>query len=147
MTILFLGSISFPAFAQVSRNTASHSPMDLLNQVVERSNEEHKIQDTKLDGITSVWSYGPAYRLTNTLEYIKNNIHPYIQWVVYLGLAVATIMLIYNGFLMVTNVIHEKGELSKIKGNFVWIGIGVVILTGFYYLIDIVLAIVNFLFE
>ncbi|MDR0282275.1 MAG: hypothetical protein LBI53_02925 [Candidatus Peribacteria bacterium] len=78
---------------------------------------------------------------------MKDHIHPYIQWFVYAGLAIATILIIYNGFLMVTNVTHGKGEVSKIKDNIIYLGIGVVILTGFYYLIDIILSIVNYLFN
>ncbi|MDR2541796.1 MAG: hypothetical protein LBD11_08950 [Candidatus Peribacteria bacterium] len=62
-------------------------------------------------------------------------------------MALATIFLIYNGFMMTTNIIHGKGELGKVKDNFIYIGIGVVILTGFYYLIDIVVAVINFIFN
>jgi hypothetical protein len=49
--------------------------------------------------------------------------------------------------MMTTNIIHGKGELGKVKDNFIYIGIGVVILTGFYYLIDIVVAVINFIFN
>ena len=62
--------------------------------------------------------------------YLKNNIHPYIQWLVYAGLALATILLIYNGFLMVTNVVNGgEGDISKVKKNIMYIGIGVIVLT------------------
>jgi hypothetical protein len=47
---------------------------------------------------------------------------------------------------MVTNVTHGQGEFSKIKGNLLSIALGVIILTGFYYLIDIILAVLNFIF-
>jgi hypothetical protein len=122
-----------------------------LDSFVDKANEDSKIQDTALDGITSKaaeYSGNIKFRITNTLEWLKNNIHPYIQWVVYLGLAVATILLIVNGFLMVTNAVNGgEGDFSKIKGRFINIGIGVIILTGFYYLIDIVTAVINFLFN
>ena len=122
ISAFLLGSMCVPVFAQVSRNSAKESPVKLLDQVVNKANEDHKIQETELDGVTSTsagYSGNPQYRITNTLEYVKNNIHPYIQRIVYLGLTVATILLIYNGFLMVTNVAHDQGELSKIKNNFI----------------------------
>ncbi|MDR0650721.1 MAG: hypothetical protein LBG59_04960 [Candidatus Peribacteria bacterium] len=122
-----------------------------MNTFVDEANKDHKIQDTALDGVTSKsagYSGSIKFRITNTLEWLKNNIHPYIQWAVYLGLAIATILLIYNGFLMVTNAVNGgQGEFSKIKSNFLNIGIGVIVLTGFYYLIDIVTAVINFLFN
>ena len=125
------------------------TPISILEKVVSDANEDQRNQHTKVNGVTSTmggYSGDIRYRITNTLERIKNNIHPYIQWFVYLGLAIATILIIYNGFLMVTNVTHGKGEVTKIKDNIIYLGIGVVILTGFYYFIDIILAIVNYLF-
>ena len=149
-TILFIGTAVSPAFAQISRSAGANNPMDLLGSVVDKANEQNKIQDTQLDGVTSMYpgySGNPQYRITNTLEYIKNNIHPYIQWIVFLGLTVATIFLVYNGFLLVTNGVNNgAGEFSKVKNNFIRIGIGVILLTGFYYLIDIILAVINFIF-
>ena len=88
------------------------------------------------------------YRITNTLTYFKNHIHPYIQWILYIGLTAATILLIYNGFLLVTNGANGgAGEMSKVKENLMNIGIGVIILTGFYFLIDLIVAVLNFLFS
>ncbi|MDR0607386.1 MAG: hypothetical protein LBG52_03350 [Candidatus Peribacteria bacterium] len=148
---LVLCGYSSLLFAQnINWDVAKSDPIGLLDAVVDKANEEHRIQETKLDrvgeGNGGGFSGNPQYRLTNTLEYLKNNIDPYLQRIVFIGLAIATILLIYNGFIMTTNVLHGKGELSKVKDNFIWIGIGVVILTGFYYLIDIVVAVINFLF-
>jgi hypothetical protein len=152
LLVLFASVFTFPLFAQeINWNAGKNSPVDLLNAFNDVTNAEHRIQETALDGVTSQsagYSGNIKFRITNTLEYLKNNIHPYIQWIVYLGLALATILLIYNGFLMVTNVVNGgQGELSKIKGNFINIGIGVIVLTGFYYLIDIITAIINFVFN
>ncbi|MDR2190790.1 MAG: hypothetical protein LBP53_06555 [Candidatus Peribacteria bacterium] len=148
---LLFGIVCSPLFAQTTWKAGTNSPIDLLDSVVKNANQDSKIQDTVLDGVTSQtagYSGNIKFRITNTLDWIKNNIHPYIQWAVYLGLAIATILLIYNGFLMVTNAVNgEKGEFSKIKGNFINIAIGVILLTGFYYLIDFITAVINFLFE
>jgi hypothetical protein len=65
----------------------SSNPVSLLDAVVGQANQDQSIQDTKLDGITSTaagYSANPQYRITNTLEYVKNNIHPYLQWVMYI---------------------------------------------------------------
>ncbi|MBO4203912.1 hypothetical protein J5893_03740 [bacterium] len=44
---------------------------------------------------------------------------------------------------MVTNALHNGGKLEKVQKNFVSIGIGVVILVGFYFLLDIIVAVIN----
>ena len=76
-------------------------------------------------------------RITNTLMWISKNIYPYIQWICFFGFILAII------FLMVTNALHNGGKLEKVQKNFVSIGIGVVILVGFYFLLDIIVAVIN----
>jgi hypothetical protein len=63
------------------------------------------------------------------LDWFRQNINPYLQWTVYIGLSIAVILLIYNGLLMVTNAIHKEGETAKVKKNIMNIVIGVIILT------------------
>ncbi|MEI7562737.1 MAG: hypothetical protein WCJ39_03315 [bacterium] len=77
---------------------------------------------------------------------MKNNISPYIQWAVYIGLSLAGILLIYNGFLMVTHSIHGSGDISKLKKNIMYIMIGVILLTGFYFIIRLVASLMSAIF-
>jgi hypothetical protein len=85
---LFLGSLSFSLWADnISRDGYGGSPTSILHAVVEKANQDYKIQDTKLDGVTSQaagYSGKLGYRLTNTLYYVKDNIHPYLQWILYI---------------------------------------------------------------
>ncbi|MDR0859983.1 MAG: hypothetical protein LBO09_03190 [Candidatus Peribacteria bacterium] len=79
---------SSPLFAQsLDWNVATNDPIQLLDKVVGVANEEHSIQETKLDGVSSQgggYSGNPDYRFTNTLEYLKNNINPYLQRIVFI---------------------------------------------------------------
>lgn len=127
----------------------NRSPREMLDKVVYDANAIDQYQETAMDGVTSrdescINGWG---RITNTLCWVKNHIHPYIQWIVYLGLTLSVILLIYNGFKMVTNVMHGEGDFWKIKTNILYIGLWIIILTWFYYLLDIVMAIINFLFD
>lgn len=122
-------------------------PMVILDTVVDKANQEYKIQQTALDGITDKqWSYQSQYKIANTLDYLKNNINPYIQWAIYIGLSAAVILLIYNGFLMVTNSVHKQWDMSKVKKSITYIVIGVLLLTGFYFIMKLVVALINSLF-
>lgn len=122
-------------------------PMLILETVVDNANSDYKIQETALDGVTDKqWAYPSEYKISNTLEYIRTNIDPYFQWVMFIGLIAATIFLIYSGFMMVTNVLHKEGDWTKVKKNISAIAIGVVLMTGFYFIIKLVVALITAIF-
>lgn len=45
--------------------------------------------------------------MRNTLKVITNHINIYLQWLLYIGLSVAVILLIVNGLMMVTGAFHK----------------------------------------
>jgi hypothetical protein len=65
---------------------------------------------------------------------------------VYIGLVVAVILIIYNGFLMVTNGLHKEWDMAKVKKNLMNITIGILLLTWFYAIIKIVVWLINSVF-
>lgn len=148
ISLLVLYALPLFGFAQdSSRSKYGENPIQILDNVVEEANDDYKIQQTALDGATDKqWAYASQYKIANTLDRLRNNISPYLQWAVYIGLSAAVILLIYNGFLMVTNSIHKEWEAAKIKKNMINIVIGVIFLTGFYFIIKLVVSLINSLF-
>ncbi len=145
--MVMLVSLPFFGFAQDSRWKYGQNPIQILDTVVSEANEEYKIQQTALDTATSTqWGYASTYKIANTLDRLRNNINPYLQWAVYIWLSVAVILLIYNGFLMVTNAIHKEWESAKVKKNIINIAIGVILLTWFYFIIRLAVALINSIF-
>jgi len=135
------------AFAQVGkRGSYGSDPIEILNKINYDANDVgvgYKIQDTALDGVNA----GPGkYRIHNTLDWIRMHISLYLQWTVNIGLTVAVILLIYNGFLLVTGALHEAGKFEKVKWNIFNIAIGVLLLTWFYLVFKLIMALVNALF-
>lgn len=123
------------------------NPVEVLDSVVGEANKIDQIQETALDGISSTQgAYGQDFKISNTLEYLRLHIATYLQWIVYISLSLAVILLIYNGFLMVTHVVHKEGDFSKIKKNIMNIFIWVIILTSFYAIIKLVIGILNSIF-
>ncbi len=142
-------SLPLLSFAQSSdsRWKYGEDPIQILDNVVSEANDDYKIQQTALDNATDKqWAYASQYKIANTLDWFRNNINPYLQWAVYIWLSIAVILLIYNGFLMVTNAIHKEGETAKIKKNIINIVIGVIVLTGFYFIIKLMVSIINSIF-
>lgn len=148
--ILLVWFFSFPllSFAQEgSWGKYGSNPISVLDRVVEESNADYKIQQTALDGATDLqWSYQSQYKIANTLDWLRKNINPYLQRIVYIGLSAAVILLIYNGFLMVTNSLHGEWDIAKLKKRFFYIVIWVLLLTGFYFIIQLVISLLNSLF-
>lgn len=148
---LTLLSMSFfwLSFAQHGRRwNYGSDPMQIFETVVDNSNEwGYAIQETALDWITDLeWWYSREFKITNTLDYIRKNIDPYLQWVMYIGLVAATVALIYSGFLLVTHGIHKQWDWTKIKTNVMYAVIWVFLLTWFYFIIKVMVALVTSIF-
>jgi hypothetical protein len=137
------------SFAQVeTRWSYGKDPTAILDTVVDKANQGgYDIQETALNGVTDAqgW-YAKEYKIANTLEYFRNNIQPYIQRAVYLWLTCAVILLIFNWFLMVTNSIHNEWDSAKVKKNVTNIAIWVIVLTWFYAIIKLMVAVINMVF-
>ena len=108
---------------------------------------EDRIQDNALNDISNIqWQYASEYKITNSLDAIRLQITPYIQRVMYLWLSIAVILIVYNGFLMVTNSVNGgAGDTSKVKTNLINIAIWLTLLCGFYVIIEVWLATISYL--
>ena len=124
------------------------SPLQVFNHVVWNANSWHdKIQETALDGITDLeWNYGREYKITNTLEYVRKHIAPYIQWAVYIGFVLSTTGLIICWFLLVTGWISKSSGFEKVKWKIINALLGVFVLSGFYLIIKLIIWIINTIF-
>lgn len=136
------------ASAQVSNWWGYGSdPAEVLDSVVWKANKEMQFQETALDSINSnQWAYQEDYKIANTLDWLRMNIAPYLQWLVYIGMTVAVILLIYNGFLMVTHAVHNEGDFAKVKKKIMYIAIWIILLTSFYAIIKLIVGLINSVF-
>lgn len=125
----------------------NNDPIQVLDNVVDNanSNPSEDVQDTKMDTVTSMldscW-VDSRFTFSNTLCYISNQLHYYLQYVVYIALAVATIFLIWNGFQLVVSNDKQK-QIWKFKQNLINIGLWVILVIAFYIIIDIFVSVVN----
>ncbi len=122
-------------------------PLEVLDKVVWEANKKVSFQETALDDITDKeWSFQVQYKISNTLDYLRVNIAPYLQWAVYIGLVVAVILIVYNWFLMVTHTINKEWDFEKVKKRIWYIVIWVLLLTWFYAIIKLVVWLINSIF-
>lgn len=154
--LLFIFSLfaisTMQTFASSSAASLSNdTPENFLNRIVQTSNSNFKSQQTQLDDVsaTSTWGTWDKYKITSTLGNISGQIEPYLQWLTFIGLTGAVILLMRNGFKLVTNSsgMVDGWDIKTVKGNIQNIIIGVVILTWFVAIIKIVVWLLNFFFS
>jgi hypothetical protein len=115
--------------------------------VDDANNDWYAIQETALDWISDMeWEYERSYKISNTLDYVRKNLDPYLQWAIYAWLVLATIGIIYIGFLIVTNALHKQWDWTKVKTNIMHILLWVFLLSGFYFIIKMVVALITAVF-
>lgn len=125
---IFIFSLFAPVFctfaAKDSRGLYGSQPAEVLDSVVGQANQTTSYQETALNEVNSDSpTYDSNYKLSNTLDWLRMHIATYLQRAVYIGLTVAVILLIYNGFLMVTHTITKSGDFAKMKKNVMYIAL------------------------
>ena len=136
-------AFTLPIFQSEARDF-SKGPVWIIGDVI--IDKTREILDTPLNDTTSKWckdiGTDSRFTFTRTLCYVKNNMWSYLQYIMFIWLTVATILIIRNGFKLVTSSDREK-QMTTFKKNLVYIIIWVVLLTWFYYFIDIYVWIIN----
>ena len=129
----------------------SWQPIQILGEIKSDANSDwDRIQNTKFDPVNSsscneLW-VDSRFSLSRTLCFLKQNLHNYLQYVMYIWLSLATIFLIRNWFQLVTSSDREK-QIWAFKKNLTYIIIWVILLVSFYYIIDIFVSLVNLVAE
>lgn len=147
--LVVLVSIPFSdVYAQNNWWERGSTPIKILEKVRDKANNDrwYEIQDTALDNIMENAPKTNPYRIHSTLELVRRKINVYLQWMMYIGLSVATILLIYNGFLMVTGAFHKSWDFSEVKKNVSRIIVWVLIMSAFWAIVKLILAAVNLIF-
>lgn len=123
------------------------TPMQVLDTVVDKANATDDYQRTALDGITDLqWTYKRSRKISNTFDYLRMHIWPYIQWAVYIGLVLSTAGLIICWLLMVTWWISKTKWFESVKWKIVNALLWVFFLSWFYLLIDLIVWLTNSIF-
>jgi hypothetical protein len=140
------------ATQDIWKRNLDQNPVNILDHIKEKANEHpsDRVQNTKLDRVQSkrCKDISPDHRftITYTLCNIKENIKSYLQYIIYIWLTAATIILIRNGFQLVTAEDKWK-QIWVFKKNIMYIVIWVVLLVAFYYILDIFVSLVNLVAE
>ena len=152
LKIVLLASISllFTNYTNAQSNSWAgywSTPMQVLDSVVDKANASDDYQRTALDGINDLqWIYKGSWKISNTLDYLRMHIWPYIQWGVYIWLVLSTTGLIICWLLMVTWWVSKVKGFENIKWKIINALLWVFFLSWFYLLIDLIVWLTNTIF-
>lgn len=150
LSLLVFTTIFSFSYAQEWRWTNRWStPIQVFETFVDKTNDEwrYNVQDTALDWVTDLqWTYPRQYKISNTLDYIRQEIDPYLQRAAYIGLVASTVWLIICWFLLVTWWISKSSWFEKVKWKIFNALIWVFLLSWFYLVIKLFISIINMFF-
>lgn len=109
-TLLGCGMLALGICSLASANGGSlqGDPFDIVDTMVREAQGGFDIQKNKLNGAGGAAAdhqgqIPKSYKFARTLDRLRRNIQPYLQWLVFLGLTLAVILLIWNGYRLVTH--------------------------------------------
>ena len=160
ISLVLLGGAFFqPTYAQESPAEKemkeewkfdTKNPVDLVKKVYREANDDNgsRVQRTAADNINSkycdeLW-LSSNFTLARTLCSIKYSIRGYLQYIIYIWLAAATIFIIRNWFKIVTAT-NKEDQMKTFKKNMVNLIIWVILLTSFYFILEVFVSAVNFI--
>lgn len=124
------------------------SPSEVIDRVVGEANPPgEKTQETQLDRVSDAkWQFPVKYKIANTLDSLRQEIAPYLQWFMFIGLSVATVMIIITGFQLVTSV-QSGADTKKAAERIKNIAIGIIIMTWFYIMTRLFVSLVSYVLQ
>ena len=124
------------------------TPFQVFENVVQEANGwRYDIQETFLDDVSDLeWSYSSNYKITNTLDSLRKNVSPLIQWAVYVWFVISTAWLIICWFLLVTWWISKSSWFEKVKWRIINALLSVFVLSWFYLIIKLAVWVINTFF-
>lgn len=134
-TIIFILAFLFSFFWFSNTYSAS---FDSSPSVILRDMKDGSVQKTALDDVDWDW-------IEDTLSSIKEKSTWYIDWLAFIWLSIALVLIIYNGIYLLANFSNEN-KFSKIKKRFISIILGVVVFTSWYLIIKVVVSIISNIF-
>lgn len=125
------------------------SPEEILQKVKSNADPTHMIETRLDDNLnTNSQAFWSTNRISNTLDQVKQNLDPFVQWMVFIGLTFAVILIIRNAFgLSTSGVTGDEGAAKDIKAKIYNIAKGVVIITAGFFIIRLLLSAITYILQ
>lgn len=119
----------------------STNPMNVLDDLIE--NDDSDIIETELDKVdrrdTDQFT-DPKLKFSGTLDSVRGNMSIYLQWMVFIGLVFAVILIIYNWLMLMFSPMSPD-QAGKVKTRLIALVAWVILLTWFIFVLKILISI------
>lgn len=134
---VYAQNISVPKF-----DTSPEEFLDRMAQSIDKWSD--RITQSHLDTIHhNEWDFESRYQITNTLDALRKRLVPYIQRAVYLWFACTIIALVVLWLkLVIASMDWEDTMFEKTRSTMLTLVVWVVWLTGFYFIIKLLLSLI-----
>lgn len=112
-----------------SNSSWKNTPLDNLNNMNSDS------QNSALDEVDCSW-------IEWVLDSIRNNVQPYIDWMVYIWLSVAFLLIIYNWISLIFWFVKED-MVWKVKTRIYYLSLWVIILISFLAILKLIMSLLQ----
>lgn len=132
-----------------NRWSFGNDPDEILKNVKNKADPYNMIE-TRLDDNLNTQSqaFGATNRITNTLDQVRENLDPFVQWMVFIWLTFAVILIIRNAFGLSTSGVTGNESASKnIKDKILNIVKWVVIITAAFFIIRLLLSAISYILK
>lgn len=117
--------------------TEETKPMRIIDYIKQWGKD---IIQTDLDTVDKFGPNETKFSISNTLDDVRENLAAYLQWVAWIGLVAAVILLIYNGIVLMTSPLSSD-QTAEVKKRIRYILIGALAITWFYFVIRVLLSV------
>lgn len=132
-----------------NRGQFGNDPNEILEKVKNRADPYHMIE-TRLDDDlnTASQAFGSTNRIANTLDQVRNNLDPFVQWMVFIWLSFAVILIVWNALKLSTSwVLGDDTQAKEIKTKIYNIVKWVVVITAAFFIIRLLLSAISYVLK
>ncbi len=138
LVVLILGPIVYNFAHATIYLTPDTKPINVVKYI---RNGGKDIIKTDLDEVDSLGNYEASFKISNTLDYVREHMAAYLQWMAGIGLIASVILLIYNGIVLMTSPLSSD-QTATVKKRIKYILIGALAITWFYFVLRVLLSII-----
>lgn len=116
-------------------------PLNILKDLID--NDDTDIIETQLDTVDNEQSAQftqPWLKVSATLDSVRQNMSIYLQWIVFLGLVAAVILIIYNWIMLMFSPLSPE-QAASVKKRLVALVAWVILITWFFFIIKLVVSV------
>lgn len=113
----------------------------VIDRIVGQEKSDTGIIGTDLDYVNkNEGAFEEQLKISNTLDSSRYHLESYLEWFAFLWLSAAVALIVYNGIMLMFSPLSPD-QLTAVKKRLMYIILGALMITGFYFVMKVLLSI------